>query len=96
MCVYCNCILYVHCMCVYCMYTLCVYSMYTVCVYTVIVYCIMNIFERYALLQLVEELRYQPEGREFDSRRDRLYFSLTCSFRPQYAPKFDSASNRNE
>jgi hypothetical protein len=34
--------------------------------------------------QLVEALRYKPEGQGFDS------------FRPYYDPGVDSASNRNE
>jgi hypothetical protein len=34
-----------------------------------------------AVAQLVEALRYKPEGRGFDSRRCRFNFSLTKSFR---------------
>ena len=37
--------------------------------------------------QLVEALRYKPEGRGFDS--------LLCHW-PHYGPGVDSASNRNE
>jgi hypothetical protein len=44
------------------------------------------------VVQLVEELRYKTEGRGFVSRRGRLGFSLTYSFRPLYAPRVDSAS----
>ena len=50
----------------------------------------------YAVAQLVEALRYKQEGRGFDSRRCHWNFSLTKSFRPQYGPGVDSASNRNE
>jgi hypothetical protein len=45
--------------------------------------------------QLVEALRYKPEGRRFDSRLCHLNYSLT-SFRPQCGPGVDSASNRNK
>ena len=50
----------------------------------------------HALAQLVEALRYKSEGRGFDSRWFPWNFSLTQSFRPQYGPGIDSASNRNE
>jgi len=50
----------------------------------------------YAVAQLVEALRYKPEGRGFDSRLCHWEFSLTLSFRPHYGPGVDSASNRNE
>jgi hypothetical protein len=33
--------------------------------------------ERHAVVQLVEALRYKPEGREFDSRWCHWNFSLT-------------------
>ena len=46
--------------------------------------------------QLVEALRYKPEGRGFDSRWYHWNFSLTQSFRPHYSPGVDSACNRNE
>jgi hypothetical protein len=46
--------------------------------------------------QLVEALRYKPEGRGFDSRWVYLDFSFTYSFRPHYSPGIDSACNRNE
>ena len=49
----------------------------------------------HVVAQLVEALRYKPEGRGFDSRWCHLNFSLT-SFRPHYGPGVDSASNRNE
>jgi len=45
---------------------------------------------------LVEALRYKPEGRGFDSRSCHWKFSLIKSFRPQYSPGVDSASNINE
>ena len=48
------------------------------------------------MAQLVEALRYKPEGRGFDSRWCHWNFSLTQSFRPHYDPGVDSASNINE
>ena len=48
------------------------------------------------MAQLVEALRYKPEGRGFDSRLCHWNFSLTQSFRPHIGPGVDSASNRNE
>ena len=48
------------------------------------------------MAQLVEPLRYKPEGRGFDSRWCHWIFSLTSSFWPHYGPGVDSASNRNE
>jgi len=47
-------------------------------------------------LDLIEALRYKPEGRGFDSRWCHWNFSLTFSFRPHYGPGVDSAFNRNE
>jgi hypothetical protein len=41
------------------------------------------------MAQLVEALRYKPEGRGFD-------FSLTQSFQPHYGSRVDSVCNRNE
>ena len=52
--------------------------------------------EGHAVAQLVEALRYKPEGRGFDSRWCHCNFSSTQSFQPQYGPGVDSASNRNE
>jgi hypothetical protein len=46
--------------------------------------------------QLVEALLYKPERREFDSRWCHWNFSLMQSFRSNYGPGVDSASNRNE
>jgi hypothetical protein len=43
----------------------------------------------HAVAQLVEALRYKPEGRGFDWN-----FSFS-SFRPHYGPGIDSSSNRN-
>jgi hypothetical protein len=50
----------------------------------------------HAVAQLVEALRYKPEGRGFDSRWCHWNFSLTKSFRPHYGPGVDSAFKRNE
>jgi len=38
----------------------------------------------HAVAQLVEALRYKPEGRGFDSRWCHWNFSLKYSFRPHY------------
>jgi hypothetical protein len=45
----------------------------------------------YAVAQLVEALRYKPEGRGFDSQWCNWNFSLTY-----YGPGVDSASSKNE
>jgi len=50
----------------------------------------------HAVAQLVEALRYKPEGHGFNSRWCQWNFLLTQSFRPHYGPGVDSASNRNE
>ena len=50
----------------------------------------------HAVVELVEALRYKPEGCGFDSRWCHWNFSLTQSFWPHYGPGVDSASNRNE
>jgi hypothetical protein len=46
--------------------------------------------------QLVEALRYKPEGRGFNSLWCQLKFLLTQSFRPHYNTGVVSASNRND
>jgi hypothetical protein len=50
----------------------------------------------YAVAQLVEALRYKPEGRGFDSRCSHWNFSVTWSFRSHCSPEVDLASNKNE
>jgi len=45
---------------------------------------------QHAVGQLVEELRYKPEGHGFD------WNILMTSFRPHCGPGIDSSSNRNE
>jgi len=50
----------------------------------------------YAVAQLVDELRYKPEGRGFDFRLGHWDFSLNEFFRPQYCTGVDAASNRDE
>jgi hypothetical protein len=50
----------------------------------------------HGLAQLVEALRYNPEGRGFDSRWCHWNFSLTQSFRPNDGLGVHSASNRND
>jgi len=51
---------------------------------------------KHALGQLVEALRYKPQGRGFDSRWCQWNFSLTLSFWSHCGCGVDSASNRNE
>jgi hypothetical protein len=46
--------------------------------------------------QLVETLRYKPEGRGFDSRWCHWDFTLTQSFRPRCGFGIDSAFNSNK
>jgi hypothetical protein len=53
-----------------------------------------NSTREYGLGQLVDALRYNPEGRRFYSRWVHWDFSLTLSFRPHYGPGVDSASKR--
>ena len=48
------------------------------------------------MAQLVEVPRYKLEGRGFDFLWCHWNFSLTQSFRSQYGPGVDTASNRNE
>ena len=50
----------------------------------------------FRVAQLVEALRYKPEGSGFDPRWCHCNSSLTQSFRPHYSPGVDLASNRNE
>jgi len=50
----------------------------------------------FAVVQLVEALRYKQEGRWFDFRWCHWNFSLTQFFQPYYGPGVDSTSNRNE
>jgi hypothetical protein len=50
----------------------------------------------HAVVQLVEALRYKPEGCGFDSRWCHWYFLWTFSFWPHFGPEVDSVSNRNE
>ena len=47
-------------------------------------------------MQLLEALRYKPEGHGFDSRWCQWNFWLILSFRPHYGSGADSAFNRNE
>ena len=49
-----------------------------------------------AVTQLVEALRYKPEGHGVDLSRYHWDVPLPSSFRPQYVPRVDSALNRNE
>ena len=47
------------------------------------------------MVQLVEALRYKPEGHGFESRRSHWNFSSLILV-TAYGPGFDSASVRNE
>jgi hypothetical protein len=57
-------------------------------VFYIILLIIVTLFNVGTLLvaQLVEALRYKPEGRGFYSRWCHWNFSLTKSFRPPYGP----------
>jgi hypothetical protein len=46
--------------------------------------------------QLVQALRYKPEGRGFNSQWCHWNFSFTWSFQPHHGLGVDSASNKNE
>jgi hypothetical protein len=46
--------------------------------------------------QLVEALRYKPEGSRFDSHWGSLGFLIDLSLRSHYGPGIDPASNRND
>ena len=50
----------------------------------------------HAVAQLVGAMRYNLEGRVFDSRWCHWIFLIDIIFRPQYGPGVDSPSNRNE
>jgi hypothetical protein len=50
----------------------------------------------YVVEQLVEALRYKPEGCEIDPRLCHWNFPLTLSFRPYYGPGVGTDSNKNE
>jgi len=50
----------------------------------------------HTVAQLVDALRYKPEGHGFDSQWCQWNFLLTQSFRLHYGPGVNSASNRNE
>jgi hypothetical protein len=47
-------------------------------------------------VQLVETLRYKPEGCGLNSPRGQWIFQFTHSFQPHYGPAVDSASERKE
>jgi len=48
------------------------------------------------VVQLVEALRYKPEGHGFNSRKFHWNFSLIQFFRSHCSSGIDSAANRNE
>jgi len=50
----------------------------------------------HAVVQLVEALRYKPEGRGFDTGWCQWNFTLTWSFRPYNDTGVKSVSNRNK
>jgi len=55
-----------------------------------------SVYKGHAVAQLVEAVRYEPEGRGIDSRWCHWNVIQTESFRPQYVPGVNSASNINE
>jgi hypothetical protein len=67
---------------------------YNYCIYNIIIYVVH--VSGYAVVQLVEALRYKPAGRWFESRWGHWDLSLTLSLRPHYGLGVDSASHRNE
>jgi hypothetical protein len=50
----------------------------------------------HAVVQLIEALRYNPEGGAFISRLGHWNFALILSFRPHYGRGADSACNIND
>jgi hypothetical protein len=50
----------------------------------------------YAVTQLVDVLRYKPEGRGLDCRWGRFGFFFTVLIRPHCGPRIDSGFNRKE
>jgi hypothetical protein len=55
-----------------------------------------TVLRGHGVAQLIEALRYKPEGRGFDSRYCHWNFSLTQTLRPHYGSVVDSTSNRND
>jgi hypothetical protein len=60
------------------------------------IYVSSHFFEGYVVAQLVELLRYKPEGRGIDSQWCYWNFLLAYFFWLPYDPAIDSASKRNE
>jgi hypothetical protein len=50
----------------------------------------------HVVAELVEALRYKPEGHGFHSWRGHWILQLTYSFQPHYGPGVNSAPNGNE
>jgi hypothetical protein len=50
----------------------------------------------FATAQSVKLLCYNPEGRNFDSRKVSLEYFIEIIFRPHYGIGIESASKRNE
>jgi hypothetical protein len=61
-----------------------------------VIFGVLQCLKGHALAHLAEALRYKSEGCGFDFRWCHWNFSFTYSFRPQYGPGVDSASNSNE
>ena len=61
---------------------------------TLNIFCTLTL--EHAVVQLVEALRYKPEGRGFNSRLCHWNISLMKPFQPHCDPGVDSASDGNE
>jgi hypothetical protein len=59
-----------------------------------IIYNLLSSISGHAVAQLVEALRYKPQGRGIESRWGG-FFQFTQSFQLHYGPGINSASNRN-
>jgi hypothetical protein len=62
----------------------------------IIIYSLCDKTVENAVAELVQALRYKPEGRGFHSRWDEYDFLMTYYLRSPCGPGFDSASNANE
>jgi len=68
---------------------------YNIYIYICVCVCVC-VCTGYAMSKLVEALRYNLEGRQFDSRWRHWLLSFTQSFCPHSGTEVHSASNRNK